>query len=122
METVSVHQPGSSAVTSEKLQHALGSMSMATRAVHSDDFFSPHRAIAPGLQVAVNYRYARNPDDLVPMENHDVSTTTKNTKCEYAFTFSSRMHQTTRMCIHVKLLRTRAVSKASCLISSAARL
>lgn len=47
-------------------------MSMATRAVHADDFVSPHRAIAPAMHVAVNFRYARDPEDLVPEENKDV--------------------------------------------------
>ncbi|KAF9693520.1 hypothetical protein EKO04_008107 [Ascochyta lentis] len=46
-------------------------MAPATRAIHADDFYSPHRAIAPAMHVAVNYRYARDPDDLVPMENRD---------------------------------------------------
>lgn len=66
-------QPAQFVLSEEKLQLALSGMSMPTRAVHSDDFFSAHRAIAPGLQVAVNYRYARDPEHLIPMENHDVS-------------------------------------------------
>lgn len=57
----------------ETLDKALPSMSMATRAIHADDFVSPHRAIAPAMHVAVNFRYARDPDDLVPEENKDVS-------------------------------------------------
>ncbi|KAI8238715.1 hypothetical protein K4K57_002829 [Colletotrichum sp. SAR 10_99] len=39
--------------------------------VHSDDFFTPHRAIAPGMQVAVNYRYARDAEDLKQGDNTD---------------------------------------------------
>lgn len=62
-------------LTGEALEKALPGMSMSTRAIHADDFHSPHRAIAPGMHVAVNFRYARDPDDLVPMQNEDVCTT-----------------------------------------------
>ncbi|KAF4806429.1 putative trans-sulfuration enzyme [Colletotrichum siamense] len=58
-------------LTADALNHALPNMSMATRAVHSDDFFTPHRAIAPGMQVAVNYRYARDAEDLKQGDNTD---------------------------------------------------
>lgn len=55
------------------LAEALPTMAMATKAVHADDLISSHRAIAPPMHVAVNYRYARDPDHLVPMENKDAS-------------------------------------------------
>ncbi|KAF5013346.1 hypothetical protein FDECE_649 [Fusarium decemcellulare] len=58
-------------LTDEALSGALPQTAMATKAIHADDFYSPHRAIAPGIHVAVNYRYARDPDNLVPMENDD---------------------------------------------------
>jgi cystathionine gamma-synthase len=58
--------------TVEDLNKALPNMTPATRAIHADDYYSPHRAIAPAMHVAVNYRYARDPDELVPMENNDV--------------------------------------------------
>lgn len=61
-------------LAAETLAEALPNMAMTTRAVHADDFTSSHRAIAPPMHVAVNYRYARDPDHLVPMENKDVST------------------------------------------------
>ncbi|PYH80064.1 cystathionine beta-lyase [Aspergillus uvarum CBS 121591] len=44
---------------------------MATQAIHADDKFSAHRAIAPPMHVAVTYRYARDPAHLIPMENKD---------------------------------------------------
>jgi hypothetical protein len=59
-------------LTAEALNNALSEMHMATRAIHADDFVSPHRAIAPGMHTAVNFRYARDPDELVPEENKDV--------------------------------------------------
>jgi hypothetical protein len=59
-------------LTAEALNKALPDMHMATRAIHADDFVSPHRAIAPGMHTAVNFRYARDPEDLVPEENKDV--------------------------------------------------
>lgn len=57
----------------QALDKALVNMSMATRAIHADDFYSPHRAIAPGMHVAVNYRYARDPSQLKYMDNTDAS-------------------------------------------------
>lgn len=47
-------------------------MHPATRAIHADDFVSSHRAIAPGMHTAVNFRYSRDPEELVPEENKDV--------------------------------------------------
>ncbi|KAJ5109896.1 hypothetical protein N7532_002541 [Penicillium argentinense] len=58
-------------LTGDALNNALPEMGMATRAVHADDFVTPHRAIAPGMHVAVNFRYARDPENLVPEENND---------------------------------------------------
>lgn len=58
-------------LTAQALHAALPKMAMATRAIHADDFASPHRAIAPPIQVTVNYRYHRDPEQLVPMENKD---------------------------------------------------
>lgn len=59
-------------LTAEAHSEALPNFHFSTQAVHADDFVSPHRAIAPAMHSAVNYRYARNPDDLVEMENDDV--------------------------------------------------
>lgn len=60
-------------MNADSLNKALPDMGMATRAIHADDLVSQHRAIAPAMHVAVNFRYARDPDDLVPEENKDVS-------------------------------------------------
>lgn len=60
-------------LTADALNKALPDMHPATRAIHADDFVSPHRAIAPGMHTAVNFRYARNPEELVSEENQDVS-------------------------------------------------
>ncbi|OQE23102.1 hypothetical protein PENSTE_c009G02053 [Penicillium steckii] len=71
MSTNQVSEKPGFVLTAEALEKALPDMSMATKAVHADDFVSPHRAIAPGMHVAVNYRYARDPENLVEMENID---------------------------------------------------
>ncbi|KAG2019033.1 hypothetical protein GB937_005322 [Aspergillus fischeri] len=63
--------PSKFILTAEALNNALPGFHMATRAIHADDFVSPHRAIAPGMHTAVNFRYARDPDELVPEENKD---------------------------------------------------
>ncbi|KAJ5682108.1 uncharacterized protein N7477_002048 [Penicillium maclennaniae] len=60
-------------LTAEALNQALPQMHVSTRAIHADDFVSSHRAIAPGMHTAVNFRYARDPDNLVPEENKDAS-------------------------------------------------
>lgn len=72
-EMEDIEKPKGFVLTAEALQKALPDMAMATRAIHADDFVSSHRAIAPGMHVAVNYRYARDPDNLVELENVDVS-------------------------------------------------
>ncbi|KAJ5659859.1 hypothetical protein N7507_006310 [Penicillium longicatenatum] len=58
-------------LTAEALNKALPDMHPSTRGIHADDFFTPHRAIAPGMHTAVNFRYARDAEDLVPEENND---------------------------------------------------
>ncbi|KAJ5108747.1 hypothetical protein N7456_005422 [Penicillium angulare] len=58
-------------LTPESLAEALPQMAISTQAIHADDFVSSHRAIAPAMHVAVNYRYARDPSQLVPGENAD---------------------------------------------------
>ncbi|KAH7205419.1 pyridoxal phosphate-dependent transferase [Fusarium redolens] len=58
-------------LTAEALHKALPKFHFSTQAVHADDFVSPHRAIAPAMHPAVNYRYTRDPDQLVEMENDD---------------------------------------------------
>lgn len=60
-------------LTAEALNEALPNMAPATKAIHADDFVSAHRGIAPGMHVAVNYRFARHPDQLVQGQNKDVS-------------------------------------------------
>jgi cystathionine gamma-synthase len=59
-------------LTADALNKALPGMHPATRAIHADDFVSSHRAIAPGMHTAVNFRYSRDPEELVPEENKDV--------------------------------------------------
>ncbi|OJZ88123.1 hypothetical protein ASPFODRAFT_216891 [Aspergillus luchuensis CBS 106.47] len=46
-------------------------MAMTTQAIHADDTFTPHRAIAPAMHVAVTYRYTRDSDSLTPNDNTD---------------------------------------------------
>jgi hypothetical protein len=65
-------ESGSFVLTAEAMAEALPKMHFTTKAVHADDFASAHRAIAPPMHTAVNYRYARDPDQLVEMENDDV--------------------------------------------------
>lgn len=48
-------------------------LGLASRAVHADDGVSAHRAVAPALHVSTTYAYARDPAQLVPNENLDVS-------------------------------------------------
>lgn len=85
-------------LTAEHLQNALPKMAMATKAVHADDFYSPHRAIAPGMHVAVNYRYARDPENLIPRQNLDVSSFIFNdamsSECVLTSDHSPMLHKT----------------------------
>lgn len=62
-------------LTADALAKAIPGMDLTTRAIHADDFVSPHRAIAPAMHVGVTYRYDRNPDNLVQGENIDVRLT-----------------------------------------------
>ncbi|RMJ12288.1 hypothetical protein CDV36_008061 [Fusarium kuroshium] len=52
-------------LTAQALGNALSKMGMATRAIYADDPSSPPRAIEPPMQVAVNYRYHRDPVHVI---------------------------------------------------------
>ncbi|KAJ5728854.1 cystathionine beta-lyase [Penicillium malachiteum] len=60
-----------SAATAKTISTALSNVTMSTSAIHVDDFASAHKGIAPAIHVAVNYRYDRDPANLVPGENRD---------------------------------------------------
>lgn len=92
-------------LTAEALNKALPEMHMATRAIHADDFVSPHRAIAPGMHTAVNFRYARDPEDLVPEENKDVRAL-EVTLC-FQITILIRCNSRTLLMIPTYILATR---------------
>lgn len=47
-------------------------LSFASRSVHADDYINSHRAVAPPMHVSTTFRYARNPDEMVPWTNTDV--------------------------------------------------
>lgn len=83
-------------LTAEALNKALPDMHPSTRGIHADDFFTPHRAIAPGMHTAVNFRYAREAENLVPEENNDVSHIIASNFCHFS-TNSSHHSQTIQM-------------------------
>lgn len=45
---------------------------ISTRSLHADDAFNVATDVAPPLHVATTYRYAANPDDLVPARDRSV--------------------------------------------------
>lgn len=47
-------------------------LGLASLSIHADDNIHVHRAVAPAMHVSTTFRYADNPDDLVPNENVDV--------------------------------------------------
>jgi hypothetical protein len=49
-------------------------LSLSSRAIHADDHISSHRAVAPALHVSTTFKYSRNPEQLEPWFNVDVST------------------------------------------------
>ncbi len=102
-------------LTAEALAEALPQMDIATKVIHADDFVSSHRAIAPGLHVAVNYRYARDPESLVQLENNDVRAVQSdaNASAVANYLIQSPMHHTIRMYIHGIRRRTRVDSRPS---------
>ncbi|KAB8275176.1 hypothetical protein BDV30DRAFT_225232 [Aspergillus minisclerotigenes] len=61
-----------SALTAEALQKALLKLSMATKAMHTYAFVSPHGAVAPAMHMVVNYRYGRDPEISAnaPFDSH----------------------------------------------------
>jgi hypothetical protein len=57
-----------------QLTEAFGrQLSMASRSVHADDYTNTHAAVAPPMHVSTTFRYPRNPDELLPWSDQDVS-------------------------------------------------
>ncbi|EGS23618.1 putative pyridoxal phosphate binding protein [Thermochaetoides thermophila DSM 1495] len=48
-------------------------LSLASRSVHADDHINKNPDVAPPMHVSTTYRYAANPDDLVPWSEIDES-------------------------------------------------
>lgn len=46
-------------------------LSLASRAVHADDYINNHRAVAPPLHVSTTFRYADDPEQLRAWDNVD---------------------------------------------------
>jgi len=46
-------------------------LSLASRAVHADDYINNHRAVAPPLHVSTTFRYSDDPSKLVTWDNYD---------------------------------------------------
>lgn len=58
----------------DQLTAAFGrQLSLASRSVHADDHTNTHTAVAPPMHVSTTFRYADNPDELVPWADGDVS-------------------------------------------------
>ena len=58
----------------DQLAAAFGrQLSLASRSVHADDHTNTHTAVAPPMHVSTTFRYAENPDELVPWSDVDVS-------------------------------------------------
>lgn len=58
----------------DQLASAFGKeLSLASRSVHADDYINNHQAVAPPLHVSTTFRYSRNPDELDPWKNLNVS-------------------------------------------------
>jgi O-acetylhomoserine/O-acetylserine sulfhydrylase-like pyridoxal-dependent enzyme len=47
--------------------------SLATRAVHADAHIDGHSAVAPALHTSTTYRFADEPNELVPFKDLQVS-------------------------------------------------
>ncbi|KAG9238378.1 pyridoxal phosphate-dependent transferase [Amylocarpus encephaloides] len=60
-QTVEDHSPS----------HALSSLSLSSRTVHSDDFLNKGQDVAPPLHVSTTFRYSRNPEELKTWKEHD---------------------------------------------------
>lgn len=48
-------------------------LSMATRAVHADANIDGHSAVAPALHTSTTYRFADEPNELVPFKDVQVN-------------------------------------------------
>ncbi|KAL2199559.1 Cys/Met metabolism PLP-dependent enzyme-domain-containing protein [Corynascus similis CBS 632.67] len=56
----------------DQLTAAFGrQLSLASRSVHADDHTNTHTAVAPPMHVSTTFRYADNPDELVPWADGD---------------------------------------------------
>jgi hypothetical protein len=72
--TPNIMAPSKTTEGSNQLTEAFGKeLSLASRSVHADDYMNSHRAVAPPMHVSTTFRYSRNPNELQPHFNVDVS-------------------------------------------------
>ncbi|AEO65431.1 uncharacterized protein THITE_2112405 [Thermothielavioides terrestris NRRL 8126] len=65
--TTGSHPDGQPQTGPNKLAAAFGrQLSLASRSVHADDYTNTHPAVAPPMHVSTTFRYADNPEELVP--------------------------------------------------------
>ncbi|KAL5611786.1 hypothetical protein BROUX41_000639 [Berkeleyomyces rouxiae] len=60
-----------SSPTSSAKDAVKAAAAISTRAIHSDDGISAHRAVAPAIHTSTTFRYASDPKDLVHWDNTD---------------------------------------------------
>jgi len=51
----------------------LQSYDPSTQAVHADDIHSSSADVAPAMHVSTTFTYSKNPDELIPFWERDVS-------------------------------------------------
>jgi hypothetical protein len=72
--TTGSHPDGQPQTGPNKLAAAFGrQLSLASRSVHADDYTNTHPAVAPPMHVSTTFRYADNPEELVPWSDFTVS-------------------------------------------------
>ncbi|KAI4277959.1 MAG: hypothetical protein LQ337_001389 [Flavoplaca oasis] len=66
-------------------------LTQATQAIHADDDLNATSDVAPPLHVSTTFRYAGDPEDLVPIAHADISTTEAHVYSRHTAPSSTRL-------------------------------
>ncbi|MCJ1479945.1 hypothetical protein MMC06_000099 [Schaereria dolodes] len=83
---------------------SLSTYSLATRAIHADDYLNTNADVAPPLHVATTFRYADHPDNLIPAHDTESASLERHVYSRHTAPTSTRLEALLTSLLHAPTL------------------